>query len=293
VFANARDKARQISDLSNIKEIALSTIMYTNDYDDTFPIGDVQDTNNNDNGQSWVTEILPYLGDIHVLFGTDDTTAGTPAKTGGENISYGVNAVTGKSIADGSNIRSGVFASIADGAQSSFYSSWHGGYTNSVVCKLAEATQPTATILLADLQSADVATYTPSWEGGNSSAFGLTNLIGDRYPVDDGWQLSPTSATVVAPVNVFDVDFQGSSWDNGDALWELPNPYRSPSLTYPAGPNGVVSAPFSSKSLTNFAFLDGHAKALKPAATDPDGSLQAKGSYGSAWDQNNLWNVAR
>lgn len=37
VFAKAREKARQTSCLSNEKQIALSILMYTGDYDDTFP----------------------------------------------------------------------------------------------------------------------------------------------------------------------------------------------------------------------------------------------------------------
>jgi prepilin-type N-terminal cleavage/methylation domain-containing protein/prepilin-type processing-associated H-X9-DG protein len=37
VFARAREKARQTSCLSNVKQIALATIMYTQDYDETLP----------------------------------------------------------------------------------------------------------------------------------------------------------------------------------------------------------------------------------------------------------------
>ena len=37
VFAKAREKARQTSCLSNIKQIALAGLMYTQDYDERFP----------------------------------------------------------------------------------------------------------------------------------------------------------------------------------------------------------------------------------------------------------------
>jgi len=37
VFARAREKARQTSCLSNAKQLALATIMYADDYDQTFP----------------------------------------------------------------------------------------------------------------------------------------------------------------------------------------------------------------------------------------------------------------
>ena len=38
VFARAREKARQTSCLSNVKQMALAVIMYVQDYDETFPI---------------------------------------------------------------------------------------------------------------------------------------------------------------------------------------------------------------------------------------------------------------
>ncbi|MHB8994820.1 MAG: prepilin-type N-terminal cleavage/methylation domain-containing protein [Armatimonadota bacterium] len=38
VFARAREKARQSSCLSNIKQIGLATMMYCQDYDETFPL---------------------------------------------------------------------------------------------------------------------------------------------------------------------------------------------------------------------------------------------------------------
>src|SRR6058998_246498 len=37
VFAQAREKARQISCISNIKQVGLAFIMYDQDYDETFP----------------------------------------------------------------------------------------------------------------------------------------------------------------------------------------------------------------------------------------------------------------
>jgi prepilin-type N-terminal cleavage/methylation domain-containing protein len=39
VFAQARDKARQATCLSNMKQLALAVMMYTQDYEDTLPRG--------------------------------------------------------------------------------------------------------------------------------------------------------------------------------------------------------------------------------------------------------------
>jgi len=41
VFAQAREKARQTSCLSNMKQLGLAVMMYTDDYDETFPTCDV------------------------------------------------------------------------------------------------------------------------------------------------------------------------------------------------------------------------------------------------------------
>ncbi len=38
VFARAREKARQTSCLSNLKQIGTAMMMYVQDYDDTFPL---------------------------------------------------------------------------------------------------------------------------------------------------------------------------------------------------------------------------------------------------------------
>ena len=39
VFAQAREKARQTSCLSNLKQVSLGVMMYTQDYDESFPMG--------------------------------------------------------------------------------------------------------------------------------------------------------------------------------------------------------------------------------------------------------------
>ena len=38
VFAQAREKARAISCLSNLKQVGIGLMMYTQDYDETYPI---------------------------------------------------------------------------------------------------------------------------------------------------------------------------------------------------------------------------------------------------------------
>ena len=56
VFAQAREKARQISCLSNSKQIAMALTMYVQDYDETFPTAWGQYATNH-----YVSELQPYI----------------------------------------------------------------------------------------------------------------------------------------------------------------------------------------------------------------------------------------
>jgi prepilin-type N-terminal cleavage/methylation domain-containing protein/prepilin-type processing-associated H-X9-DG protein len=60
VFAQAREKARAISCLSNMKQIGLALIMYTQDYDESYPRGWYVDPATNDN-VTWRTVVNPYI----------------------------------------------------------------------------------------------------------------------------------------------------------------------------------------------------------------------------------------
>lgn len=57
VFAQVRDKARQTSCLSNMKQISLGFIQYTQDYDESLPLAVYSDFS-----RSWDRIVLPYLG---------------------------------------------------------------------------------------------------------------------------------------------------------------------------------------------------------------------------------------
>jgi prepilin-type N-terminal cleavage/methylation domain-containing protein/prepilin-type processing-associated H-X9-DG protein len=291
VFANARDKARQISDLSNLKQVALGIVMYTNDYDDTYPIGEVLDGGwgvyggANDN-TSWLLGAAPYISgsDVHVFYGPNDTGAGTASSYNagswtdnwGKKQSIGVNALDSYYY-DGTNysgLRVGIFGAVNDAWPTTT------GLHNSLTCKMSEVTQSGSTVLLSDLQSSDVAKYATSSTVGCSFVAGIGNptglasvsLIGQNAE----W------AAFINPV-YYGIAQTGVSSDAWDGRWMIPNPARIATNAYPYGPNGIVSAPFSSKTLANFAFTDGHAKAMKPVATNPDGQL----------DANNLWLVNR
>jgi prepilin-type N-terminal cleavage/methylation domain-containing protein/prepilin-type processing-associated H-X9-DG protein len=56
VFAQARDKARSVACLSNMRQIGTAIMMYVQDYDETFPAA-----YNYNGGYGWQEEVEPYV----------------------------------------------------------------------------------------------------------------------------------------------------------------------------------------------------------------------------------------
>jgi prepilin-type N-terminal cleavage/methylation domain-containing protein/prepilin-type processing-associated H-X9-DG protein len=88
VFAKVREKARQISCLSNEKQIGLATLEYTQDYDETMPYGaGAIYSGALGTPVGWAGLIYPYLKSVGVLVCPDDS-SGSP-------VSYAMNAFMG------------------------------------------------------------------------------------------------------------------------------------------------------------------------------------------------------
>ena len=90
VFAKAREKARQITCASNLKQIGLGFTQYIQDYDERIPC--VTDDNAGNNGnEGWAGQIYPYIKSVGVFKCPDDPT--TNGLNGTEvlyPISYGM-----------------------------------------------------------------------------------------------------------------------------------------------------------------------------------------------------------
>ena len=62
VFAQAREKARAISCMSNLRQVGVASSMYTQDYDETYPLGYTWDSNNGVwGGDMWTVSLQPYI----------------------------------------------------------------------------------------------------------------------------------------------------------------------------------------------------------------------------------------
>lgn len=59
VFAQAREKARTVTCLSNTKEVALARLMYVQDYDETFPPNRIYNTDGTHT--TWRAAVMPYM----------------------------------------------------------------------------------------------------------------------------------------------------------------------------------------------------------------------------------------
>ncbi|MDX1934165.1 MAG: DUF1559 domain-containing protein [Capsulimonadales bacterium] len=120
VFAQAREKARQTSCLSNLKQLTLGWIMYAQDYDENFPQwkwgenfksswGDQGSVSPNNATTLWTNAIFPYVKNAQVYycpsdarglsgrdtfggwFVWDDTLIGFPLVLQEAKMSYGAN----------------------------------------------------------------------------------------------------------------------------------------------------------------------------------------------------------
>lgn len=244
VFAQAREKARGITCVSNENQIATAVLMYVQDYDENYPQG----LQNGWWADSWIRLTQPYSKSLQVFRCPDDP-GGQPAafyqSWSGVRVSYAAN---GLMRWDGSNWS--LFGIMGMGQ------TWMGRYT------MADAgvTQPANTILFTEKDNMDAAIIGPGVGNGpigNMSDFGPGPIL------------------------------TGVNWWDGDSPGEIPNGTltNKPNSADPYDPlnaNGAVTAVHN--GLANFAFADGHVKAMHPTATDPDPVNQP---------QNNMWDATR
>ncbi len=250
VFAQAREKARQISCTSNIKQIALATMMYCQDYDEQFPIGYVDDTATN-TVTSWPGEIAPYLKSTGVLVCPDDAMAGQVDKNKGWgfDISYSSNSL--------SYINWGSWGTPQQetllGPMGGENAVWDDN-TEGLPLSLSDAqiSFPADSILFAETWSTDCAK-------GDGHANASTAPDWNVSLITDG-------TANYEPI--------GSTTNNG---------------SFPNGANGSTSSHMRAGSgdvggIQNFAFCDGHVKAMNPQMTNP-----------GAWDDygQNKWDARR
>src|ERR1700723_3651328 len=74
VFAQAKAAAKKTASLSNVKQLALASLMYTNDYDDNFCAEGYANPNNNWGWQmTWQMETAPYIKNTGIFLDPSDS----------------------------------------------------------------------------------------------------------------------------------------------------------------------------------------------------------------------------
>lgn len=91
VFAQAREKARAISCLSNMKQIGTAVAMYTQDFDESMPCG----ANPWGSEAGWAGEIYPYVKSLGAFHCPDDSSIDNPKMGESHSTSYGMNSDLG------------------------------------------------------------------------------------------------------------------------------------------------------------------------------------------------------
>jgi prepilin-type N-terminal cleavage/methylation domain-containing protein/prepilin-type processing-associated H-X9-DG protein len=238
VFAQAREKARQISCVSNLKQIGLATMMYAQDYDETLPSGWRPP-----NGKTmWRYSLQPYVQ----KYGTDqDPNAGSYDATKypntgvftcpdqpGSNLNYGPTSYGYNAWALTSGWVDGV---DADGV----------GGGNMIGLSLAAVNRPSSIVMFAD----------------SSQINGSADPNVDSGSCGDSANLGPYT---------FDTTKWKESW-SPDWEFGLPGPAGTRPGGITSGDWGVACG--QSKRLFarhqgkfNAAFADGHVKSLPGTA---------------------------
>jgi prepilin-type N-terminal cleavage/methylation domain-containing protein/prepilin-type processing-associated H-X9-DG protein len=259
VFAQAKAAAKSVADLSNVKQISLGLLMYSNDSDDQFPYAFDNDWGN---PLVWPVITQPYIKSLDLFHSPFDTnklqaTSDFPANTVadmGVAISYGANSAV-------------------------FWDSGYGG-ASANACQGPIVYYPALT-----------------WGGASNPSPGCTSmgqtqinhiadtiLLSDRF-TQDLQKIGDPGNPSGAPVgNVFVFPSSTGGYTDGNEYYNGSFPDGSAPTTnpYPFGPSGGVSITNANKA--NFAMTDGHAKSMTPAQTNP-----------STWNQpeNNMWSARR
>jgi prepilin-type N-terminal cleavage/methylation domain-containing protein len=234
VFAQAKAAAKRTSELSNVKQLGLGTIMYTADYDDVYPTAAVYDWSGPANDRYWVPKLVPYIKNYGIFLSPLDY-KGPDQDWTGVSISWGANALMGGANLN-ENTSVGIFGVTND--------SWlvYPWFHQSSGISATSVSKPAETVVFAPKYNSDMAkTANWGWLAGNYSYY---------------W-----------PTNIFLWDPSGTTKYYQDQVAATPSG-NIPEADYPFGRRGSVSI---SNNRANFQLSDGHAKSMDPISTNPDG----------------------
>ena len=163
VFAKAREKARQISCVSNLRQIGIGILQYVQDNDENYPTGSQGSL-----GQGWAGPVYPYLKSTAVFKCPDDPTT-SQTNTANGVISYPISYAANFNF-----MRTDTTPDPNDP---------HTGQS------LASLAAPARTVLLCEVQSIFAPLTNPTESGGVNSIVSPTtngNFNGTVFPFGNG-----------------------------------------------------------------------------------------------------------
>jgi len=270
VFAQAKLAAKKTQSLSNVKQLGLGFQMYLGDYDDRYNCAFDGGTPSGAWGEysskgvdlhiMWDINVQPYVKNINIFWTPVDSQGGQELNGlswAGVGISFATNGwLTGWN--------NGFLLHGPMGVEG--WSGWLNGADGTNGSLMAgQITQPAGTVLLAEHDSDDVATWQKANGGpccgglGNYSGFGPWGVLNDQSVW--GPDSIPNGAPVASP--------------NGTA--------HAGGIGFNNDSSGAVSVKYSGATSV-FVFCDGHAKSMVPSATNPNETSQP---------QNNMWDGLR
>jgi prepilin-type N-terminal cleavage/methylation domain-containing protein/prepilin-type processing-associated H-X9-DG protein len=244
VFAQAREKARAISCLSNEKQIGLGVLQYQEDYDEKNPGG----LNGYGSGSGWAGQIYPYVKSTQVFLcpsDTGDTTAGvantfaTPVTTPGTGGPFRASSLALNSNAGLPNPNSAVANC--------------GGYGDSY--SIAKYSAPASTVLVFEVTNStnyNVDTETVKTFGSCGASPVGNGMGGANYSPDGYNNIGSISQTFVGNTNL--LQYATGAFRNTNWL------------------GSFVSLTGRHQNGSNYVMADGHAKWLQCGAVSAGGN---------------------
>ncbi|MCW3061044.1 MAG: prepilin-type N-terminal cleavage/methylation domain [Capsulimonas sp.] len=200
VFAKAREKARQVSCLSNEKQIGLGLLQYVQDNDETYPSGSRTGYGQpavpgywDGYGVGWAGKIYPYVKSVSVFKCPDDSGSTTPV------ISYAMN---GNFIPDHSTAASITLAKLNSPAKTVF------------LLEVSQYNSPAVADITQEAVSGDTVGLEDNLIGYSRFATGQMRNIGNT-------KVLPTAQMVDAKGR--HTDGSNFLYADGHAKWSLPS----------------------------------------------------------------------
>jgi len=272
VFAQAKQAAKKTSELSNMKQTSLGTLIYIGDSDDMFPVHTHWSSNyTTDTNLGWADRIAPYMKNLNVLRSPLDSFSHIDGSVDGwlgPSISLAANSLDGGPLWPDNQFH-GVIGVDE-------WSNWGGPLETTNQTAIS---QVAATVMFAPKYSGDIKSTVASsetWAGASvpTKWVPTSQFLWDCQPGESPQNGSSGTCYYTG------IGGEGDYFIAGG----IPNGARAQDA-WPRGKNGGVSTPAKANNVTaSFAFSDGHAKAMQPAATNPDGVHRP---------QDNQWNSKR